>query len=373
MLVKQENPFKDIMESKVGTTTRLNGKDYLYFAGTGYFQLQSNPDMIQAAVDATLQFGIGSATSRTISGTTPLLLQLEEKIADFFRTEDAAYLPSGYLSNMAGFQALEKSNVFDIIFIDELSHYSNIGGAMMTDKQVVEFKHRDPDNLRDKIKTHLKKDKSPLIVSDGLFPIWAELAPVDDYLKIAEEFNGTVWVDDSHSVGILGENGRGVFEYYHLNSERLYMGGTLSKAFGAYGGFVPGRSSFIHNVKTGHVMTGSNAPPNAMVAAAIKGLEIVKGHPEIRQKLWENSIYLKNGIKKLGIIVTDNYLPIVTFKLADTNKMKHIQRTLMEKGIYIQFVKYVGSGADGVLRIVVTSSHTKPQIDYLISSISMLI
>jgi len=373
MSTKPESPFKDIMESKVGTTTRLNGKDYLYFAGTGYFQLQSNPDMIQAAVDATLQFGIGSATSRTISGTTPLLLQLEKKIADFFGTEDAAYLPSGYLSNMAGFQALEKSNVFDIIFIDELSHYSNIGGAMMTDKQVVEFKHRDPDDLRDKIKTHLKKDEKPLIISDGLFPIWAELAPVDDYLKIAEEFNGTVWVDDSHSVGILGENGRGVFEYFHISSERLYMGGTLSKAFGAYGGFVTGKTAFIHNIKSGHIMTGSSAPPNAMVAAAIKGLEIVKSHPEIRQNLWNNAIYLKNGFKDMGIKTDDSYLPIVTFRLADSNKMKHIHQALMDKGIYIQFVKYVGSGADGVLRIVVTSSHTKPQIDYLISSLGMLV
>ena len=369
----KESPFKHIMESKVGTKTKLNGKEYLYFAGTGYFQLQSNPEMIQAAVEATQKFGIGSATSRTISGTTPLLLQLEEKIADFFGMEDAAYLPSGYLSNIAGFQALEKLNVFNIIFIDESSHYSNIGGALITGKKVVKFKHRDVDDLREKIRTHLKNMEKPLIVSDGLFPIWAELAPVEAYLKIAEEFDGAVWVDDSHAVGILGENGRGIYEYFHLDSDRLFMGGTLSKAFGAYGGFVTGNTAFIREVKTGHVMTGSSAPPNALVAAAIKGLEIVKNHPEIRQNLWNNAFYLKNGIKSLGLKVDENHLPIVTFRLSDSNKMRHIHQKLMDKGIYIQFVKYVGSGADGVLRIVVTSSHTKPQIDYLISSLGVLL
>ena len=112
---RPESPFKYIMNSKVGPVTTINGKKYVYFAGTGYFQLQSHPEMIQAVVDATREFGIGSATSRTITGTTNLLLELEEKIADFFGTEDAAYLPSGYLSNIAGFQALAKLGVFDVL------------------------------------------------------------------------------------------------------------------------------------------------------------------------------------------------------------------------------------------------------------------
>jgi len=369
----KESPFKHIMDSKVGTVTSLNGENYLYFAGTGYFQLQSHPEMIKAAVDATLKFGIGSATSRTISGTTHLLLKLEEKIADFFGTEDAAYLPSGYLSNIAGFQALEKLGIYDIIFIDESAHYSNTSGALVSGKKVITFKHRDSNDLRDKIKKFLKNGEKPLIASDGLFPTWAELAPVVEYLNIAEEFNGAVWVDDSHAVGILGENGRGVYEYFHLASERLFMGATLSKAFGAYGGFVAGNSKFITAVKSGNVMTGTNSPPNAMVSAALKGLEIVKNKPEIRRRLWDNAAYLKKGIKSLGLAVADNYLPIVTFTLGSSEKMKQIHQDLMDKGVYIQFVKYVGSGEAGVLRMVVTSSHTKEQIDFLISSLKALI
>jgi len=371
--VSQGSPFQYIMGSKVGTLTTINGKDYLYFAGTGYFQLQSHPAMIQAAVDATMKFGIGSATSRTITGTTNLLLKLEQRIADFFGTEDAAYLPSGYLSNMAGFQALERLDVFDIIFIDESAHYSNIGGALVTGKKVIKFKHVAPDDLRKKIKKHLKNGGKPLIASDGLFPIWAEPAPVAEYLKIAEEFNGAVWVDDAHGVGILGENGRGVYEYFHLNSKRLFMGSTLSKAFGAYGGFVIGNPQFINILKSGNVMTGTNSPPNAIVSAALKGLEIVKNNPELRLKLQNNATYLKNKIKNLGIATEENTFPIVTFSLENSDRMQNIQHSLMNEGIYIQFVKYVGSGADGVLRMVVTSGHTEEEIDFLVSALGRLL
>ncbi len=364
--------FPYVMESKLRPVTTINGKDYLYFAGTGYFQLQSHPKVIAAAVEATGKFGIGSATSRTINGTTPLILKLERKIADFFQTEDAAYLPSGYLSNMAGFQALDTLGLFDVIFIDESAHYSNISGALATGKKVVKFNHLSANDLRKKIIKYLKKDKKPLIVSDGLFPIWAEIPPVPEYLKIAKDYDGVVWVDDAHGVGILGENGRGVYEHFHLESERLFMGATLSKAFGAYGGFVVGNSQVINIVKSGDVMTGTSSPPNAMVSAALKGIELVKNNPGFRRRLHDNALYLKNKFKDLGIATENNSLPIVTFSLESSKKMQNIQNALMEKGIYIQFVKYVGSGSDGVLRMVVSSEHTKEEINFLVSSLGML-
>ncbi|HED07162.1 MAG TPA: pyridoxal phosphate-dependent aminotransferase family protein [Ignavibacteria bacterium] len=272
--VSQGSPFQYIMDSKVGTLTTINGKDYLYFAGTGYFQLQSHPAMIQAAIDATLKFGI------------------------------ECYLTNHY------------------------RHHKSL------------------------IKTQTKNSR---FFRNGRCSLPA------------------VWVDDAHGVGILGENGRGVYEYFHLNSERLFMGATLSKAFGAYGGFVPGNSQFINILKSGNVMTGTNSPPNAMVSAALKGLEIVKNNPELRLKLQNNTIYLKNKIKKLGVTTEDNTLPIVTFSLENSDRMQNIQHLLMNEGIYIQFVKYVGSGADGVLRMVVTSGHSEEEIDFLVSALGWLL
>ncbi|MFA5297381.1 MAG: aminotransferase class I/II-fold pyridoxal phosphate-dependent enzyme, partial [Lutibacter sp.] len=132
-------------------------------------------------------------------------------------------------------------------------------------------------------------------------------------------------------------------------------------------------SKFIKTVKIGNVITGSSSPPNAMVAAALKGLEIAKNNPELRLELWENAKYLKRGIRNLGLKVDDNYFPIVTFSLGTGKEMEQLHQELMEMGIYIQYVKYVGSGSKGVLRIVVTSSHSKEQIDFLVSSLEKLI
>jgi len=335
--------------------------------------LNSHPELIQAATDATLKYGIGSATSRAITGTTPLLLESEREIADFFGTEDAAYLPSGYLSNIAGLKALNEMNKFDVIFIDEGSHYCLTEGAMTVGKPMVSFKNRSVDDLRSKLESTLKPNERPLIASDGLFPIWAKAAPLADYLELADKFNGLLWIDDAHGVGILGKNGRGTYEYFGINSDRLFMGATLSKAFGAYGGFIPGTADFISKVKTGSVLTGSSAPMYAAVAAGLKGLELVKNNPQMREKLWENARYLKAGMKSLGIKADDNCLPVVAFAPGGSTAMTRIHKALMDENIYIQFAKYKGSGDAGVLRVVVFSTHTKGQIDFLVKNLGDII
>ncbi|MEA1876843.1 MAG: pyridoxal phosphate-dependent aminotransferase family protein [Bacteroidota bacterium] len=365
--------YKYIIDSAAGTQTRINGENYLYFAGTGYFQLNSHPELIKAASEATLKFGIASATSRAISGTTPLLLEIEKKTAEFFDTEDAAYLPSGYLSNIAGLKALSDMDLFDVIFIDEESHYCLTEGAMTVGLPIVSVKNRSIDDLKIKLEQTLKPGQRPLIASDGLFPVWAKSAPLNAYLKLADQYNGVIWIDDAHAVGILGKNGRGSYEHAGLKSHRLYMGATLSKAFGAYGGIIPGNTDFISRIKSGSVMTGSNAPMHAAVAAGIKGLELVKNNPQMREKLWENARYLKEGLKAIGIETDDNSMPVVAFAPGNVETMTSIHKALMDEGIYIQFAKYRGSGDDGVLRIVVFSTHTKDQIDYLTNKLGALL
>jgi len=364
--MNKSNNYQFLMNGKLGTTVKLDNKEYLYFGGAGYYMLQSHPDVINAAKNVLEKFGIGPATSRTITGTTDLLLTLEKLLADFFNTEDAVYLPSGYLSNIAGFQALDEMNLFDVIFIDENSHYCISDGAMTIGKKIVKFKHSDADDLNDKIRKTLKNGEKPLIASDGLFPVWGDVPPIDKYLETAENYGGIVWTDDSHAVGILGENGRGISDYFSINSDRLYMGATLSKAFGAYGGIVVGDFDFIKKIKQGKVMKGSSSPPNASVAAAIEGIKLLKNNIEWRKNLHENAFYLKNKLAKLGIDIKPNIIPIITFNLGNQDEMKRVQTELINEGIYIQFINYIGSGEGGVLRIVLNSFHTKEQIDFLI-------
>jgi 8-amino-7-oxononanoate synthase len=362
-----------IIDGVTGSETNINGKNYLYFAGTGYYQLNSHPELIEAASRATLKYGIATATSRAITGTSPLLVEIEKKAAEFFNTENAAYLPSGYLTNIAGLQALNELNRFDVIFLDEGSHYSLFEGVRTVDKPVVFFRNRDTDDLELKFQQHLNKGQRPLIASDGLFPIRAKIAPLNRYNELAKKYDGTVWIDDAHGVGILGKNGRGSYEHLELESPRLFMGATLSKAFGAYGGIIPGNSLFIEKIKTGTVMTGTSSPMHAAVAAGIKGLEMVLGNPEMREKLWKNARYLKKSLKLAGIQTDDSCLPIASFVIGNLETMQNIHQALMDEGIYIQLANYRGSGKDGVLRIVIFSSHTPQQIDFLAEKLELVL
>lgn len=358
-----------ILESPPGPEVIINGKSYLYFAGTGYFQLQDHPELLQAAQNASLKYGMGSATTRTMAGTTPTLVEIELEVAVFFGTEEAAYLPSGYLTNMAGLNALNDLGLYDMAFVDEGSHYSLMDGLGSTGKKVIPFRHLDVQDLKEKLSGDLKDGQKPLIASDGLFPVWAKVAPVDHYVKLADQYQGLVWIDDAHGVGILGKHGRGTPEYLKVSSDKLYMGATLSKAFGAYGGIIPGPAGFIKRIREGNVMTGSSSPLHGAMAAGIQGLKLVEAHPEWRERLRKNARYLKQGLASMRIPVDQNDLPIVAFEWGDAVSMSRLQQALMEEGIFIQYGKYKGAGTEGVLRIVVFSTHAQDQLDTLIHAL----
>ncbi len=362
-----------ILESKTGTRVVLDGNEYLYFAGTSYFQLHTHPDLIKASLEATKRFGMGSATSRIHTGTTPLLAELEQLVADFFGTEDAAYLPSGYLSNLAGLKALDTMGLYDLVFIDEDSHYSLQEGALATGKPVIRFGHMDLPDLEHKLEKNLSGTLRPLVATDGLFPLRARLAPIGHYLALLGKYNGSVWIDDAHGVGILGDTGKGSCEELGISSGKVFMGGTLSKAFGAYGGIIPGSAKMIRHVRSGTVMKGSNSPINAAVAAGKRGIKLVREHPELREKLWENTRYLKEGIALLGLPFETNRVPVVSFQLGDASTMQSIHNTLMSEGIYIQYTRYQGAGSEGALRIVVTSEHTREEVDFLMEQLGIAI
>ena len=361
--------YEFVMESAPEAETIINGRKYLYFGGVGYYQLQSHPEIIRAAVDATLKFGIHSATSRSITGMTQLHFDVERKAAEFFGCDDAAYLPSGYLSNIAGIQALNAMKAFDVIFIDETAHYCNLDGAYSVNKPVFKFKNNDPAELDRQIREHLGAAEKPLIVTDGIFSVYGIIAMIPEFLKIAEEYNGLIWIDDAHASGVSGPQGRGTYDFFNLKSDRLFFGSTLSKAFGGFGGIVPGNTEFIRNIRRGNTINGGSKPTNAAAAASLRGLEIVMENPGIRQKLWDNALYLKKGLRTLGISVEDNYLPMAAFSTGNASNMKGIHSELLKRGIFIQHSKYVGAGSEGALRMVVFSTHAKNQIQYLLDNL----
>ncbi|NJD21500.1 MAG: pyridoxal phosphate-dependent aminotransferase family protein [Melioribacter sp.] len=362
-----------LMDSAPGAVTKINGKEYSYFGGTSYYELHKNKEVINSAINALKKYGINSSSSRNSYGTTQLLLDVEREASKFFNCDDAVYLPSGFLSDLAGVHALSSRKMFDVIFIDEISHYSNDYAAKLSGKPIYKFSHMDDVDLEKKMSSNLLPRQQPLIITDGIFPIFGKIAPVKKYLSIIEKFNGILWVDDAHALGILGPNGRGTYEHYGLTSERFYFGGTFSKAFGGFGGIIPGNKKFIDEIKNNQIQNGATPPPSSAAAASLTGLKLVKSKPELRLKLWRNAKRLKTGLRSLGIDVEDTNVPIVAWAMGNKSEMQKIQKELMKKNIVIQYIQYIGSGDEGALRIVVFSSHTPQQIDNLIYELKKII
>ena len=362
-----------LMESAPSTETVFNGQSCLYFGGTSYYGLHANQDLMKAGCLAWQELGHSTATSRTGMGTTPLYLQVEQAAAEFFGTEAAAYLPTGYLSNLAGLKALFEAGEFDLIFIDEHAHFSAFDAALATGAPTHTIAHMAPDDLEGKLKQHLQPGQIPLMISDGLFPTLGQIAPVPAIVEVLQPYNGLLWLDEAHPMGILGPNGRGVYDHFDLSGERLLSGGTLAKAFGGFGGIIPGPAKLISRIMTGQVMSGASAAPPPLAAATLAGMELVAANPQWRERLWANARMLKQGIQSLGFEVEGSDVPIAAFTLDKQASMAYVQRELLGRGIAIQHTHYAGVGAAGVLRTVVFSTHTPAQIQRLIDELGRLV
>jgi 8-amino-7-oxononanoate synthase len=361
------------MESAPSTETVINGRRYLYFGGTSYFGLHADQDLMKAGIRAWRKLGHSTATSRAGMGTSPIYLRVEQEAARFLGTDSAAYLPSGYLSNMAGLRALHEAGKFDVIFIDEHSHFSAFDAALATGAPTHKIAHKVPDDLELKLKTYLRPGQKPLMLSDSIFPALGQIALVPEIVEILEPYQGLLWLDEAHTLGVLGPNGRGVYDHFNLAGERLFSGGTMAKAFGGFGGVIPGTGSLINSVMDGHVMCGASAVPPPLAAATLSGIELLAANPQWRTRLWANGRLLKKGIMSLGLEVEDSDVPIAAFKLGNSESMKYVHRELLNRGIAIQHTNYAGVDKGGVLRIVVFSTHTSDQIQHLIDELGQLV
>ena len=365
--------YKFSMDSGPGPHTVINGKKCLYFGGTGYFGFQTHPEVIKSAQKALNDFGMCTATSRNVFGTSPLYLEVEKKASEFFASENSIYLPSGYLVNIAGFQSLSQLKRFDAMFVDEGAHWSITDFMYALQTPVFTFAHGDPGSLEKELKNNLKAGQKPLVVSDGIFPTFGKIAPIVEYFKLVETYDGCMWLDDCHAIGVLGANGRGTYEHYGLQSPRLYFGGTLSKAIGAHGGIIPGTEDFILPIRTGHIANGANASTAAAAGAGVKGMDLMMSQPRLRQQLWQNAKHLKSGLSKLGFEQDDSPVPIAAWTLKTGEEMDRIHTELMNRGIAIQRTHYVGAGPNGALRAVVFANHAPEQIDSFLNELKSLV
>ncbi|RVC63136.1 pyridoxal phosphate-dependent aminotransferase family protein [Mesorhizobium sp. M00.F.Ca.ET.038.03.1.1] len=358
------------MDSPIGARMRIDGREVDYFSGTSYHALHGSDVVIEAAVAALRAYGLGPGTQAEMM----VYDETRELVCEHFGCEKAVYLTSGYLSITALLLGL--GDRYYMAFADERSHFSVSDALRSTGKPAVRFRHRDPQDLTDQLKRQLKPGQVPVVVSDGVFPITGALAPLDLYREVLKAYpGGLLCVDDSHGVGVLGNSGRGTLEHFAIEGEGTFCAGTLSKAFGGFGGIVPSSRALAEKIaaKAG-VIPGASPPPVPAVAAAAAGLRLFMENPTMLQKLRRNVEGMRAGLRSLGLSIPETPVPI--FSVQAPVDLKHVYRTLRESGIVVKYVKPNGySDAPSVetLRIAVFSTHSRTQIDDLVEVLKTLL
>lgn len=378
-------PVRWLMQSPPGAETVLNGRRYLYFAGTGYLGLQSHPDVIAAGRVGVETYGVHTATSRNGYGTAPPHDEVERRAAEFLGAEAALYLVTGYAVNFAIAAAL--SPVVDFVVMDETAHDCLREAARWCEHlkaPPVKFRHRDVGHAAEMLKQHCRPGWRTLLMADGLFPMSGSISPLAEYVELLQNYEGSMLlVDDAHGVAAVGETGKGSLEVNgvaakDINADlarrvstgvRVFRSATLSKAIGGHGGALAGDRAFLEQVRrSSGWFRGASAPAAAVAAATAKSLEIVQTQPELRQRLAENVKRARGALRDLGLAVQDSPSPVIGLSVGKAEQKQNIQRRLQEAGIAIGFSReYTGSGPEGTLRIAMFATHTPEMIDRLIA------
>lgn len=369
------------MESPPGAQCVIDGRLYLYFGGTSYLGLHGHPDVIAAACEATRRYGIHPATSRSLFGNTPVTAAVERLAGEFFGLDDSFYFASGYVSTAILLQTLAPD--FDVLFLDQSAHYSMIEAAQAMRLPLVRFRPRDAEDLQRCLQQHLGARQRPLVLTDGVSPSLGCVAPIDRYCRTLEHYGGAaILLDDAHGVGTIGDHGLGTLEWLGLWSRavnadvttadgppvRLYVGATLSKALGGFGGIVPGSGEFLRRVRAAtHFFDGASAPATPVAAASARALELVQSQPELRVRLQDNVVAVRNGLRQLGLPIEDSPAPIVSVQAGTAEQMQRVHTELKERGILVPFMTaYSDLGPTGALRIAVFATHTAERIQRLL-------
>ncbi len=373
------------MESAPGPETVIDGRRYLYFAGTSYLGLAGHPEVVEAACAAVRRYGVHTATSRGWLGNNPLTLEVERSAAAFFGMEDAFYFASGYTGNHIVLQAL--ADQIDAVFIDEASHYCLVEAARLLNKPVFPFPQRNAGALGNLLREKLPASQCPLVLSDGVFSVSGALAPAPEYLKVLQrQARAILHLDDAHGFGVLGENGRGVLDHFGLWGPRinartvgdgvtLTVCGTCSKALGGFGGIIPGSRAFVQQIRAAsHYFDGASAPSSADAGATAKALEIAAREPSLRRQLDQNTRQLRAGLRALGLPAADGPASHFSVELEDAARLQEISARLRVAGIIVPYVRaYSGLGPRGALRFAVCARHTPEMIGNLLAELRKIV
>jgi glycine C-acetyltransferase len=360
------------LESPQGAWIVVDGRKVLNLCSNNYLGFCNDPALKDAAKRAIDEFGVGPGAVRTIAGTLRLHVELERKLAQFKGAEEVVAFQSGFCANLATIPALMGRE--DGIFSDELNHASIIDGCRLSRAEIIRYAHCDVEDLRAKLREHRHRFRHALIVTDGVFSMDGDIAPLPDIVKLAKEYDAIVMVDDAHGEGVLGRSGRGITDHFGLHGEVDIEVGTLSKAFGVVGGYVAGGAELCEYLRQrGRPFLFSTGMAPADVAACIAAVDILQQSEERVQKLWENARYFQEGLKALGFDIGKTQTPITPVMLGDAALAQAFSRRLFEEGIFAQAIGYptVPRGA-ARLRVMLSAVHTKDDLDFALEKFAKI-
>jgi glycine C-acetyltransferase len=351
-----------VLGSAQDTEVVVDGKRVLNLSSNNYLGLTTHPRLKQAMIDATQEWGVGSGAVRTIAGTMTIHEELERRLADFKHTDASLVFQSGFTANLGVLQVMVKEG--DVIISDELNHASIIDGIRLSKAERSIFKHRDMDDLERHLEQHRDK-KVKLVVTDGVFSMDGDIAPLPAIVERAERFGALVMVDDAHASGVLGKNGRGSVSHFGLDGRVDLQIGTLSKAIGVLGGYVAGaqavRDFLIHRARP---FLFSTSHPPGVAAACIAAIDVLLAEPERIDRLWKNTRRFKDGLKRLGFETGTSETPITPVIVGKGSVAMDLSDRLFKLGVFAQGIGYptVPEGRARI-RTIVTSVHTDAQLD----------
>lgn len=369
--LKKENRFiiPRILQSEQKPVSIIDGKKVINLTSNNYLAMADNPEVKKAAIEAIKKYGVGSAAVRTIIGTMQIHRELEIKFAAFKNTEDSILFQSGFTSNVAVCQSLMNREDY-LLISDELNHASIIDGARLAKSPRMIYRHKDVKHLKEILESDLsKKAKRKLIVTDGVFSMDGDIAPLPEIVELAKKYDAIVMVDDAHASGVIGKEGRGTVNHFGLDGKVEIQIGTLSKAFAAIGGYAATTKDlrdYLGSVARPFLFSSSQPP--SVAATCIKILEILLTQPQHLKRLWENTNFFKSELKKYGFNTGESVTPITPIMVGDSSKAVKFSNMLFDEGVFALSIVYptVPKGKER-LRTIVTAGHSIKDLEFAVS------
>ena len=349
--------------SAQGAWLVVDGKQVLNFCSNNYLGLANHPRIKAAAKEAIDKMGVGPGAVRTIAGTMDLHVQLDERLAKFKGVESAITFQSGFTANLGTIPALVGKE--DAIFSDELNHASIIDGCRLSGAKIIRYNHTDPKHLEDQLKAHRHEYRRAMVITDGVFSMDGDIAPLDKIYAVTQNYGVVLMVDDAHGEGVMGKGGRGIVDHFDLNGKVDVEIGTLSKAFGVVGGVAAGDPKVVEWLhQRGRPFLFSSAMTVPDVAACLAAVDLLEESTELVDRLWSNTELFKTEMRNLGFDTGKSVTPITPVMLGEAQLAQEFSRALYQEGVFGMAIGFptVPRGTARI-RVMISAAHSKDDLE----------